>query len=146
MGLVRWVLSGWLSRNPGFTSWWDVSVFVLHFLWWSVLSLCAEDSLLALWQCFSKWGSESTCDVVALVVYYKCGPPRPVSDPLERGFNFLYYASPHLIFMGLVSSFPSFLFSVVTSLERSSLITLSKIALLAPPLGLLPSPLTCFSL
>lgn len=100
------------------------------------------------WPCGSVSQSEaleSTCDVVALVVYYKCGPPRPVSDPLERGFNFLYYASPHLIFMGLVSSFPSFLFSVVTSLERSSLITLSKIALLAPPLGLLPSPLTCFS-
>lgn len=67
-------------------------------------------------------GSECTRETAALVVDYKCGALDP-PGPLESAFSSL------LISTGLVVSLLSVPFSVVTCLVRSSLSTLSELAL-----------------
>lgn len=69
--------------------------------------------------------------------------PRPTRSPGER-LQFCLLCFLHLISMGLVVSFSSVPFSIVTSLERSSLITLSKLAL-SSPTWVASKPLTCFA-
>lgn len=118
-GLVG--VSGWLSRSPVFTSWWDISMFMLYFP--SRVSIVIfKGPPVYPTAMFLKAGLlehlRHSCFGRALWVRI----PRPIPDPPERA-SVLFIMLPPTENLWLL--FPPFhLFpSVVTSLERSFLIT-----------------------